>query len=299
MNITIIFLCMLTIPIGLGIFFLTRYFNAGARKKSQTAATAKRTPHKNWGIWILYLGIALILAIWTIYGALFFLGIAMLLFLDPSTQASNVVSDREKKSARQVYTWLFWSPLIAFPIFIAQLFEIYDNPSTLNAQVLAALVPSLVHIPLFLGLTSKNRFVFRHVQQGILLIAIRTGMASLVALNLNSHLDYAALLFFIGNGSLWLSGSMLGWNQIANGTCWWMDRKGEQIILQAAQPVNKVAPTAAELDKKLDQILNSMSAKEKQTAKAKALEAFQSGIQGEVRKNALNILASLGEVEKF
>ena len=68
---------------------------------------------------------------------------------------------------------------------------------------------------------------------------------------------------------------------------------------QTTQVKQQALHKVAETDKKLEQILNGMSAPEKQIAKEKALEAFQSGIQGEVRKNAMNILSILGEVEKF
>jgi hypothetical protein len=292
MNIGFVFLGLMIILIGMGIFFLMQHFNTGKPKNSQASTPAR----KIWQVWLLYFGIAFILAIWTVYGALFFLGITLLLYLDPGTDASITIGNNEKKNARRIYTWLFWSPLITVSIFIAQLFNL---ASTVNDQVLVALIPSLLHIPLLLGLTSKSRFVFRHTQQGILFIALRAGMASLAAVNINNHLEYAVLLFFIGNGTLWLSSSIFGWNQIYNGTCWLMDRKGEQIISQEPQPINKVAQPVTEPDKKLEQFLGSMNTKEKQTAKEKALEAFQSGIQGEVRKNALNILSILGEVEKF
>jgi Flp pilus assembly protein TadB len=81
-----------------------------------------------------------------------------------------------------------------------------------------------------------------------------------------------------------------------------MTSKGKNNTVPAAQAAQTKQPAvrrAAETEKKLEQVFNSMSLPEKQTAKEKALETFQSGILDEARKNAVNILSSLGEVEKF
>jgi Flp pilus assembly protein TadB len=81
-----------------------------------------------------------------------------------------------------------------------------------------------------------------------------------------------------------------------------MTSRGKNNTVPAAQTARAKQPAvrrAAETEKKLEQVFNSMSLPEKQTAKEKVLEAFQSGILDEARKNAVNILSSLGEVEKF
>jgi len=266
---------------------------------ADTSAAKPSKPQK----WLLPLGIAFIIAIWTIWGALFFIAVVWLLRMNPGSDISFTVSSNEKKAARQVYTWLFWSSIIAVPIFIGANFDT-SSESTINERVLTALIPLIIHILLLTGLTSKSAFVYRHTQQGILLIALRAGMASLAAAIAQSYTDYAIMLFLLGNGALWLFGSLFGWSQVSDGKCWFMERKGETIVLMDIKSGKIVAPESQtiqpnEADKKLEQILNSMNAHEKQIAKEKALEAFQSGIPGEVRKNALNILSILGEVEKF
>lgn len=268
----------------------------GAPKATQKLP-ANESPKRNWQIWILYAGIALILTIWTIWGALFFLAIIWVMRMNPGSDTAYTLTNNEKSTARRVYTWLFLSPLITVPIFIGTAGNASNNP-TINKFVLAALIPLIIHAPLLLGLTSKSVFVYRHTQQGLLLIALRAGLASLAAINLENHWENTLLLFFFGNGFLWLVGSIVGWSQISSGKSWFMNYKSEQIILQKP-PAAQVIQAVTEEDKKLEQLLNSMNATEKQTAKEKALEAFRSGIPGEVRKNAMNILSILGEVEKF
>ena len=250
--------------------------------------------------WFWYFIFALIIAIWTVWGALFFIAVVWVLRLNPSPEASPRIGNNEQKTARRIYTWLFLSPFLTIPIFIGMLFNAYN--ASANEYVLIALTPLLLHTPLLFGLTSNSTFVYRHTQQGIFLIALRAGMASLAAVNVEDNIGYALLLFFLGNGAIWLIGSMTGWSQISDGKCWFMQRRGETIISMDIKKI--VAPESRttqpnETDKKMEQLLNGMDAKEKEAAKEKSLEAFRSGIRGEVRKNAVNILSILGEVEKF
>ena len=245
--------------------------------------------------WLLYFGIAFIIAIWTALGGLFFLAVVWVLRMNPGSETSYTLTINEKKTARRVYTWLFFSPIITVPIFIGMASNIYSK-STINERVLTALVPLIMHLFLLLGLTSNSAFVYRHTQQGLLLIALRAGLASLAAVNVNDHLDYALLLFFFGNGSLWLIGSIVGLSQSSNGKCWFMERKGEKIILpEATQPTKQ---DNLKIDKELDDMLKSLDATGMTTARQKAMHAYRTGTP-EIKKRAIAVLSQIGEVEMF
>lgn len=249
---------------------------------------------KNIGRLLLYFGIAFIIAIWTELGALFFLVIVWVLRLNPSSDVSFTLGRNDQKTARRIYTWLFLSSFLTVPIFLIAATNTYD--STNNELVLTALVPLFLHLPLLLGLTSKSRFVYRHTQQGILLIALRAGMASLAALNMEDHIDNALLIFFFGNGALWLIGSIVGWSQVSNRKCWFMERKGEKLLTpEATQPEKTKTPLQ---DKELEDMLKSLDAPGTTTARQKALHAFRTGTP-EIKKRAVAVLSQLGEVEKF
>ncbi len=266
--------------------------NLGRSKDAQaiSAETAKPT-RKGWQSWLLPVGIALILLIWTFWGALFFLAVAWVLRMDPSPDASFTVGKNEQKTVRRVYKWLFWSPIFTVPIFMGIALNL-SNSATINERVLSALVPLIVHAFLLLGMTSKSAFVYRHTQQGILLIALRAGMASLAALNIG---DSGIILFLFGNGLLWFIGSLAGWSQINDDKCWFMERKGETIILtDVVQPSQANAVTNQTLNNKR----KSLDTPGMTTARQKAIHAFQSGTP-ELKKRAVAVLSELGEVEKF
>jgi len=278
--------------VGLVIFF----FTSSNKPKPQTE-TVKPENQRNsgWRSWILYFVMALVLTIWTSWGALFLLAVVWVLRLNPSSDASFTLSNNEKKTARRIYTWLFLSSIITVPIFVGTVFNL-SYQSTTNERVLAALTPLFVHVFLLLGLTSKSAFVYRHTQQGLLFIALRAGIASLAAVNVESHTDYALLLFFLGNGALWLIGSAVGWNQITNGKCWFMERKGEKILTpESTKPQKTSTPIE---DKELNDILKSLDAPGMTTARQKAMHAFRTGTP-EIKKRAVAVLSQLGEVEKF
>ena len=296
-----VFILVIGAVVALVIMLLKPNLGRSKDAKAISANTAKPT-RKGWQSWLLPVGIALILLIWTFWGALFFLAVVWVLRMDPSPDASFTVSKNEQNTAKRIYTWLFWSPIFTVPIFMGIALNL-SNSATINERVLSALVPLILHAFLLLGMTSKSAFVYRHTQQGILLIALRAGTASL-AISMGSSPYDGLGLFFLSNGALWLIGSIVGWNQIFNSKCWFMDRKGETIILMDIENKKIVTPESQtiqpnEADKKLEQFLTSMNTYEKQITKEKALEAFRSGILGEVRKNAVNILSILGEVEKF
>lgn len=254
------------------------------------ASEPQKQPKRNWQIWILYFGIAIVLAIWTIWGALFFLAIAWVLRTNPSPDASFTLNNNDKKTARRIYTWLFLSSIITVPIFISAASNIYN--STINECVLTALLPLILHIPLLLGLTSKSAFIYRHTQQGLLLIALRAGMAGLTAINVEDHIDYALLIFFFGNGSLWLIGSLIGWSQITNNKCWFMDRRGEKLIIAHDGIENLPA------QKHIEQSREFIQRYKADDAKKHALAAFRSGDR-EIKSQAVKLLETLDEVEQF
>jgi hypothetical protein len=245
--------------------------------------------------WLLYFGIAFLIAIWTALGALFFLAIVWVLRRNPGSDTSYTLAINDKKTAQRVYTWLFFSSFITVPIFIGAAANAAYN-STINERVLAALIPLIMHAPLLLGLTSKSGFVYRHTQQGILFIAVRAGMASLAAINVEDNIEYALLLFVFGNGALWLLSSIVGWSQTSNGKCWFMERKGEKILLP--ESIKPEKPNTSINDEELDELLKSLDATGMTTARQKAMHAFQTGTP-ELKKRAIAVLAKLGEVEKF
>jgi len=243
---------------------------------------------KNWFIPII---IACIIGIWSALAGLFFFAVVWVLRLDPGADASFTISNNDKKTAKRVYTWLFWSPIITVPVFIGAASSL-SYSTTINEKVLAALIPLFMHVFLMLGLTSKSAFVYRHTQQGILLIALRAGMASLVAVNVENHIDYALVLFFFGNGALWLIGSIVGWNQIFKSECWFMKQKGEKTTI-SPQGIPSLP-----VQKHLEQSQESIHRYKADEAKQHALAAFRSGDR-DAKAQAVKLLKTLDEVEKF
>ncbi len=258
--------------------------------QSSSALKTQRSQTRNWQIWFRYFFIALLIAIWTIWGALFFLAVVWIMRLNPEpySPAAPTPSDLDKDSAKGVYTWLLISPALTLPtLFMA---EAILGPS-INDQVLAALIPLIFHIPLLFRLNKKQLFIYRHTQLAILLVALRAGMTAL-ALNTNDP----ETLFLLGNGSLWLFGTMWARNQVIRGECWLMQRKGETIIMsESVEPDKHDIPI---IDKELAGMLDSLNTDSVKAAKEKALHAFQTGTPT-IKKRAVAVLAKLDEVEKF
>ena len=239
--------------------------------------------------WIPALILASALATRTIWGALFLIVVVFLMRQNPGPDSSATVGENEKKTARRVYAWLFWSSFLTVPIFIIAIASAYD--SSVDGHVFAALTPLILHIPLLFGLTSKSRFVYRHTQQGILLIALRAGLASL-AVSVGRYPDDGLWLFLLGNGMLWLFGSIWGRNQISRNDCWLIRRKGERISV-AIDKAGNLAPHT-HLQKSRDFLQGSRTAE----AKEHALAAFRRGNR-ETRTQAVWLLEVMEEVEKF
>ena len=252
----------------------------------------------NW-VWPILIAIAL--AFWSIVFALFFLAIVWVMRLDPKTDSKEIPfpSDLDRKHAKGTYTWLLVSPILNVIIFaIAVMF--LDWNSNTNERVVAALVPLIIHLPVLPKLVSKRPFLFRHTQQAVFLLALRASMAAL-ALNISKYPNEGIWLFILGNGFLWLFGSLWGRSQAHRGTGWWIQRKGEKVLAKDEIPTEKsVSMEQAETplpDDKLEDILKSLNA-EGNNARQIALNAFRKGTP-ETRKKALLVLSQMGEVEKF
>lgn len=234
----------------------------------------------------------------------------------------------EKKAARRIYWWLLLSPFLTVPCFALQVIDLYSR-SSVGERVWAAMVPLIFHIPLLFVLSSGRPFVKRHVQQGLLLIALRVVMAAL-ALNLGRYPEDGLWFFVLGNGSLWLFGSIWGLNQVKRGDCWLMRRKGEDDALPrpwalppgertppeapttpppiapkpvVRPPVQKpvpppereisLAPQAA-----FERGHTLLEQGDRETAVAHFLAAFRKGAP-ELRRKAVDQLKQMGEVETF
>jgi hypothetical protein len=282
MNDSLALLCLLVVMIVV-VAILGRVTSSG--KKPALQAAPRKTGSK---IWILYFSIALIIALWTPWGALFFLAVVWLLKQDPKPYSKEIPLpvESEKRTARLLYAWLMLSSFLTIPIFALTLFNLSSDSST-NERVLAALIPLIFHAPLLLGLSSKSTFVFRHSQQAIFLMAIRAAVASL-AVSITADPFIGIALFVFGNGALWLFGSVWGWDQVRRGECWFMKRKSQRVI----------SAEAIQVDRELEHMPKSPDAKDVLTAKDEALQIFRTG-NPESKKRAVEVLSRLGEVETF
>jgi hypothetical protein len=287
-SLLIIMFCAFVVVVGTLIVLTVILLKPKSKKSLTTNVYAvKCTNPKKW---IALLIIAFALAFWSTWIALLFVAIAWLLNLNPSPDSNYTLDKNQKATAKRVYAWLFWSSFITVPFLIMLLNTTSSNYFLINNRDFTVLVPLVFHIPLLAGLTSKNAFVYRHTQQGILLIAIRAGMAALTI----THGQLG--LFVLGNGALWLFGTIWGNNQIFRNESWWMKRKGETIILPEVIQPDK--PNEVIVDKSLNGILKSVDTDSTNTPRQKALQTFRTGTPEE-KKQAVLALSQLGEVEKF
>lgn len=271
---------------------IARVMGPVSKKGSQHSSDQRAArPKKSSRRWIVYAVIAIVLSFWSIIAALFFLGVVWVLLRNPIGETTSFAGKDEKRTARRVYTWLFASSLFTVPFFIYMVYVSYSGSGTDDEHVVSALVPLLFQLPLLLGLASGSTFVFRHTQQGILLIALRAGVAA-IALSIGSYPEDGLGLFLLGNGALWLFGSIWGWTQVSRGECWWMNRRGESVI-QSGNELEALEPE--KLIERSRQLINRYDSK---NAKAHALTAFRRG-NLDVRLQAVKILDVLDEVEYF
>lgn len=294
---------------ALVLFMIARYASLHNKKEvnatsSVNLADKNRQKRQNW---ILPIILAIIIAIKTVVGGVFFLVIVWLMRLDPKSysKTSPYPSDADKKTAKRIYTWLLLSPFITVPVFLIMVAIFYDSSST-EEMVLTALAPLLFHTVLLFGLRSKSFIVFRHTQQAIFLTALRAGMAAL-AVNIGSYPEDGLGLFLLGNGSLWLFGFIWGRRQVVRGECWWSKQKGETIALKVEADVEyEMTELASELKRtqnlspqdhiKLSDLY--LVRQRKGQAKEHAFAAFRLGNE-KIKKQAIEILDELGEVETF
>jgi hypothetical protein len=273
---------------------------AKPRSEKQRVASAdkpKKQANKGSKVWILYLAVALLLASKTIWGALFFIAVVWIMRLNPGHPSNGfsiptIKTMREKNAISGLYSWLALSSLLTVPFFLILLFELPSTPS-IDQRVLTALTPAAVHLPLLLGLLSRNILVFRHTQQAILLIAIRAGIASLALIIGSVGLDEMLIFSLLGNGTVWLFGIIWGFHQVKYGTCWLMERKGEQILTDG-----KAQADSLPVDQELEVIANSLAVQDPLNARVKALDAFRIGTT-KTKRQATEVLSKLDEVETF
>jgi hypothetical protein len=142
-----------------------------------------------------------------------------------------------------------------------------------------------------MGLSSKSVFIYRHTQQAILLIALRAGVATL-AISVGSYPIDGIWLFLLGNGSLWLLGSLWGLDQVSRGECWLMERKAETLAVKTGAAEDVSPQTHLERSQEFMKKYNAAEAKKH------ALAAFHSGDR-EIRSQAVKLLSTLHEVEEF
>jgi len=276
-----IFLAMICVGIvviaaGVGLVVLL------TKGKSKTTKGTRPTSTSGWTRWIPYVGIALLLAFWSFWISMLLLLVVWLVYQNPDIDAIYEVSNNEKKTAQRVYNWLFWSSLITVPAFLLAV----ENASyQTDDLVLAALLPLIFHAPLLLGLTSKSAFVYRHTQQGILLIFIRAVLAA-IAVSTDTW-----VLFILGNGALWLFGSIWGRNQVTRSECSLMKRNGEIISI-----TDKITSLPANIH--IEKSHEFIQQFKKNEAFEHALAAFRNG-NSEIKQQAVQLLETLDEVEQF
>jgi hypothetical protein len=251
-----------------------------------------RHPQKTgWHSTFASIIISLVIALWTIWGALFFLAVVWLMRQNPGADSSFTITENEKKSARGIYVWLLFSPILILPFFVALLLNADFPEANTNTRAFITIVPLIVHVLLVTGLSSKSVFIYRHTQQAILLIALRACLATL-AISLGSYPLDGIWLFLLGNGSLWLLGSLWGMDQVSRGECWLMERKGETLAVKTGEAENVSPQIHLERSREFMKRYNAAEAKKH------ALAAFRGGDR-ETRSQAVKLLSALHEVEEF
>jgi hypothetical protein len=258
--------------------------------KEQKEKPRKRQ-NTDWQSTFAFISISLVIALWTVWGALFFLAVVWIMRQNPGADSSFTITENEKKSARGIYVWLLLSPILILPVFVGMLLNLDFPEADTNTRVLITMIPLILHLPLVMGLTSKSAFVYRHTQQAILLIALRAGVATL-AISVGSYPIDGIWVFLLGNGSLWLLGSLWGLDQVSRGECWWMEQRGETRITKNKRAEDLSPQIHLERSRKFMERYNAAEAKKH------ALTAFRSGDR-EIRLQAVKLLSALHEVEEF
>src|SRR5688572_20928278 len=131
--------------------------------KEQKEKPRKRQ-NTGWHSTFVFISISLVIALWTIWGALFFLVVVWIMRQNPGADSYSTITENEKKLARGIYMWLLLSPILVLPVFIGMLFNLDFPEADTNTRALITMIPLIFHIPLVTGLTSKSGFVYRHTQ---------------------------------------------------------------------------------------------------------------------------------------
>jgi hypothetical protein len=260
-------------------------------ERLRVEAQREKRQNTGWQRPFAFISISLVIAVWTIWGALFFLGVVWIMRQNPGVDSSFTITENEKKSARGIYVWLLLSPILILPVFIGMLLNLDFPEADTNTRALITMIPLIFHLLLATGLTSKSAFVYRHTQQAILLLALRAGVATL-AISVGSYPIDGIWLFLLGNGSLWLLGSLWGLDQVSRGECWLMEQKGEMLAVKTGEAEDVSPQIHLERSREL---INRYNAAE---AKKHALAAFRGGDR-EIRLQAVKLLRALHEVEEF
>src|SRR5215216_2973500 len=102
MQIASVLLCLILFIIVVVVLMI--FFLVSQKKDAQPAEaqSAKRIQHRSKA-WMAYAIVALLLALWSIIAALFFLAIVWLMRQNPAPGSSSTISDTEKRTARRVY----------------------------------------------------------------------------------------------------------------------------------------------------------------------------------------------------
>ena len=212
---------------------------------------------------------------------------------------------KEEQRSRRFYWLLLLSPFVTVPWAALGLMSLpYYAP--LHLRLIAAGVPGLFFTLLLFGWLSPHLYVRRHMQQALLLAGLRLA-SGLLFLSLLEE----TFLWFLGSGSLWLFGSIWGWNQVVLGDCWLMRQLGEG--KQLPRPWTKSKPTPAKKSPP-ETRLNVVGALDGRKALSRAqflldrrqvaqavvylTAAFRAG-PAEVRQQAVAQLEAIGEVELF
>jgi hypothetical protein len=138
----------------------------------------------------------------------------------PSGRKPNIISP-EVRAAKNWYIWLWCSPLLTFPTWASLIGFFYlVSPTDHVADPLAALVvlaSAFWHLILLIpAFTAKAEFVRWHGRQALLLAGIRTAIAMLATLTLNTSNAYVAFLVLL---LFWLVGNLWGQGQAGRGDC--------------------------------------------------------------------------------
>jgi hypothetical protein len=211
----------------------------------------------------------------------------------------------EEQRSKRFYSLLLLSPFVTVP-WAALGLESLSYYAPPDVRLIAASVPGLFFALLLFGWLSPNRYVRRHMQQALILAALRVASGALFLGFL--ELDF---MWFLSNGSLWLFSSIWGWNQVVRGDCWLMWQLGEGNQLPRpwakAQPGPVRKPPPAEWLNVVGSLAGRQALakgrfllEQNQTKDAVLYltAAFHAG-PTDVREQALARLEAIGEVELF